>query len=174
MWCGLIRPDPTPIILAVSLTSGFPRHPDAGPTAPGPDPCHDSIRSPGTPCRRGEVVGRARARARAAPVMTRVAAIKARGRGDPCNQRHCHHCCSQSPTHITTRRSKKTRWRTSACLKWPAPAWVSLERLDPRHGNAPAVNQVRCGHRLAASARVYYTHRRPVSWIDRCCGGGLW
>lgn len=34
VWCGgLTRPDPTPIILAVSLTSGFPRHPARAPTS---------------------------------------------------------------------------------------------------------------------------------------------
>jgi len=89
--CGLIRPDPTPIILAVSLTSGFPRHHDAGPAAP--DPTHAMIRSP---CSRGEVVGRAVPRA-PAPVMTRVAAIKAR-RGRILATRGTAITAAQSPT----------------------------------------------------------------------------
>jgi hypothetical protein len=102
VWCGgLTRPDPTPIILAVSLTSGFPRHPARAPTSyqtdaamiprfPPPPP------APHVVARQLAAPPRPRPR-RPALVRTRVAAIKARG-GDPCNQSHCHHCCPRPPT----------------------------------------------------------------------------
>lgn len=47
--------------------------------------------------------------------------------------------------HHTRRSKNKTRWRTSACLKRPAPARLSPELLDPRHGNAPAIVRCACG-----------------------------
>nr|ACL53771.1 unknown [Zea mays] len=176
VWCGgLTRPDPTPIILAVSLTSGFPRHPARAPTSYQTDAMIPRFPPPppaGTP-RRGEAVGRS-----AAPpppplsghewqlLKRGVGILATRATATTAAHGHPHHT---TPIHHTRRSKNKTRWRTSACLKRPAPARLSPELLDPRHGNAPAIVRCACG----PGRLVTYIGARTPAWcvVDRCFAG---